>query len=98
MAQCLITGTLVTLTGQPLSNEVVGWRVDSAPNAAPFVDGKAVGREELVATTDAQGQFSVTLTQGLAVIVRIEALSLCKQITIPAQPTATLEELLDASL
>jgi hypothetical protein len=99
MAQCVITGTLVNVVGTPMAGEPIGFRVAQPANVVVFdASGRALGDEERLESTDEYGYFSVSLLQGLQVLVRIEALNLYRQVTVPARAAATLEEMLNGDL
>ena len=98
MAQCVVSGVVVNLIGQALARSVVAFRLDQAPNDVVFVDGQAVAHDELIEYTDELGRFAVSLPQGQRMILRIDDLGLHRQVRVPAQAAATLEELLDADI
>jgi len=94
-ALCIVSGTLARISGGAIAGAVVAF----APAQTPvFVDGRALSAEERVELTDENGQFSVSLVQGLDVIIRIDEINLHRQVTIPETATVTLEELLDGDL
>ena len=97
MAQCVITGTLVNVVGTPMAHAVVGVRADVPANGVVFdEDGQAVGDGERIDLTDENGYFEISLVRGLHIVIRIEALNLFRQVTVPDQATVTLEELINA--
>lgn len=98
MANCVITGRLTSVTGQPLALATVGIRLDQAPNDVQFLDGNALTRTEHLETTNEYGDFSVSLTQGMNIVIRIEDLGLHRQVTVPTAASATLEELLNGDI
>ena len=98
MTQCIITGKLTTAAGQAMASEPVAFAVDRAANDVLFLGSRAIGDKERVDLTDENGEFSVALEQGLRVIVRIDALNLHRQVTVPSLATATLEEVVNGDL
>jgi hypothetical protein len=98
MANCIVDGKITTMAGAPVAGAVVAFRPDAPANDVNFVDDGAVSRDEIVRITDENGEFSVTLLQGAAIAVRVDEINLFRQVTVPAQSQATLEELLDANL
>ena len=99
MAQCVISGTLVNVVGTPMAHATIGVRLDQAANQVVFdADGQAIGDEERLELSDENGDFSISLLQGLKIILRIEVLKLYRQVTVPARATATLEEVLNGDL
>jgi hypothetical protein len=98
MAQCIVSGTLTNLTGAPIASATVIFRLDQGANDVTFKDGNAITEDEHVELTDEYGNFSVSLTQGTRVLVRIDKLRLHRQVLVPESATATLEELLDGDL
>jgi hypothetical protein len=98
MALCTITGTLTSVTGQAMGREPVAFSVDKPANEVVFLGSRALGDAERVEYTDENGDFSVALEQGLQVIVRIDAINLHRQVTVPLLATATLEELVNGDL
>ena len=53
---------------------------------------------EKTITTDPNGVFAINLLQGAKVVMRIGEINLHRQVTIPAQSSATLEEVLNADV
>jgi len=98
MSQCVITGRLTSVTERPLALATIGIRLDQAPNDVQFLNGNALTRTEHLETTDEFGNFSVALTQGVKIVIRIEDLGLHRQVTVPSQASATLEELLNGDI
>jgi len=98
MAQCVVSGVVVNLIGQALARSVVAFRLDQTPNDVVFTTAGAVAHDELVEYTDEFGRFAVSLPQGQRMILRIDDLGLHRQVRVPAQAVATLEELLDADV
>jgi len=98
MAQCVISGKIVGPTGRAMAREPVAFAVDRTANDVVFMGSRALGDAEAVEYTDENGEFSVALEQGLGVIVRIDALNLHRQVTVPSSATATLEELVNGDL
>ena len=98
MPNCIITGKLTTVTGEAMASEPVAFAVDRAANDVLFLGSQAIGDKERVDLTDENGEFSVALEQGLRVIVRIDAINLHRQVTVPSQTTATLEEVVNGDL
>ena len=100
MAVCNVTGRLTRINSAPIEDAVVAWRLDTDPNAPSFdANGNALSSaDEFVEVTDANGEFAINLTQGVRMIVRIPALSVYRQVRIPEQASATLEEVLNADV
>lgn len=99
MAVCNVTGRLTRITTAPIEGAVVAWRLDTDPNAPSFVGGDALAADdELIETTDVNGEFAINLTQGARMVVRIPALNVYRQVRIPTQASATLEEVLNADV
>jgi hypothetical protein len=98
MTTCTLSGTMTSLSGQPLAGALVAIRRDDPGNVVPFVQGSAVSRHEISTKTDDHGQFSVTLARGAKVVIRIPDLGLHIQTQVPDSPTVTLEEIVNASL
>jgi len=98
MATCIVSGKLIDATGSPLALAPVGVRLDQSPNDLQFSDGSAITRTEVLELTDEYGQFSMALAQGLKIVIRIDDLNLHRQVTVPNQASATLEELLNGDL
>lgn len=95
---CLITGRLVTASGSPMRGETVTARPDLGANEVVFADHSAVAAEGVVKLSDENGEFSLTLSRGLPVILRIDVLGLAKRVTVPDRESVTLEELIDGGL
>lgn len=98
MANCILTGRLVDLTGSPIQGVPVAFRPDRGRNDVLFADGAALGDDEHVEYTGEEGEFAISLTQGLRLVIRIDSVDVHRQVTVPAQDTCTLEELLNADL
>ena len=94
MALCLVSGTIERASGSPLAGVSVFWRLDAAPNTQVQVSPQ----DELKTTTDQNGQWAISLEQDLRMIVRIPELRLFRQVRIPTQAAATLEEVLNADI
>lgn len=100
MAVCNVTGRLTRINSSPIEGAVVAWRLDTDPNAPSFDDaGNALASDdEFVEETDPNGEFAINLTQGTRMVLRIPALSVYRQVRIPEQSSATLEEVLNADV
>lgn len=98
MAQCIVSGRLTNLVGTPTASATVAFRLDRGPNDVAFSGGDALTEDEVVELTDENGNFSVSLTQGARVTVRVDKLGLHRQVLVPETATATLEELLNGDL
>jgi hypothetical protein len=99
VAVCQVSGRLTRINGSPIGQAIIGWRLDSPPNEPTFINGNAVASEdELILQTDENGEWAVNLEQGARMMVRIEEIGLHRQVRIPEQAAATLEEVLDADI
>lgn len=98
MSTCLLSGSLISLSGAPLVGACVFVRRDDPGNAPPFIGVAGVGTGEISVLTDALGQFSLTLVQGAPVVIRVPDLALHFQAVVPAAASVTLKELVDAHL
>ena len=98
MTTCILSGRLVELTGSPIQGAVISFRPDRGRNTVLFTDGGALGEDEHVELTGEDGEFAISLTQGLTLILRIDAVDLHKQVTVPEQATVTLEELINGDV
>lgn len=98
MTTCILTGRLVELTGSPIQGAPIALRPDRGRNTTLFTNGNALGEDEHIELTGEDGEFAISLTRGLRLIIRIDALDLHKQVTVPEQATCTLEELIDGNL
>lgn len=99
MAICLVSGKLVRANSAPIQGAVVGWKVDVAGGEVLFIDGEAVSvDDEFTVLTAPDGTWAINLIQGAKMRINIIELGLHRQVTIPAQVTATLEELLNGDI
>lgn len=99
MAQCVVSGLIANLAGQPVASAQVSFRIDRPANDVAFDgDGSAVADVELIEYTDEYGRFEIALTQGLQVRIYVPELGVHKQVTVPATATASLEELLNGNV
>lgn len=95
---CNVTGRVTDINGSPIKGATVAFRLDSPGNQPVFVDGDALSTDEKCLATDENGSFAINLLQGAKVVVRIAEINLHRQVTIPAQASATLEEVLNADV
>ncbi len=88
---CVVSGNIVDIGGQPSTQQQVSFRVSQLPAAtgSSFIAGGYV-----TTSPDAYGNFSVALLQGKSVVVEIVQTGLKHVITVPAQATASLLDLL----
>lgn len=98
MPNCLISGTLADVNGSRIARASVFARTARADNDVQFLDGLAISNREYCVTSDENGNFSLSLPQGLEIVIRIDEIGLHKQALVPSEATATLEELLDANV
>ena len=98
MPNCLISGTLADVNGSRIQRATVAVRRASSPNNPIFVGTQAISDEEHKILTDENGQFSISLVQGLDIVMRIDAIGLHRQVRVPEQASATLEEVLNADV
>jgi hypothetical protein len=90
--RCVLTGTITDLTGEPVT---LGARITFRLVDAPYaIDGVFVQGGHYETRADAYGNFSVSLVQGVKVVVEIEQLGIKHVITVPDQETARLVDLL----
>jgi len=89
-ATCTISGT-VYLAGSGQAGQLVRWRVVSATPPVAAGDGHASG-DPTVAYTDASGDWSITVPQGLTLWLEIPAAGVDHYLTVPAAATATLSD------
>ena len=94
MAVCLVSGRVTRASGSPLANVNVSWRFDAAANTSTEVSPQ----DEMNVATDANGDWAISLTQGHRMVVRIPELRIFRQVRIPEQAAATLEEVLNADI
>ena len=94
MALCLVSGRITRASGSPLAGVNVSWRLDAGPNTSVEVSPQ----DELNVATNNNGVWSISLTQGQRMIVRIPKLRIFRQVRIPEQAAATLEEVLNADI
>jgi hypothetical protein len=94
MAICIVSGRVTRASGSPLAGIPVYWRLDAAPNSQIQVSPQ----DELKTITDNNGNWSISLEQDTRMIVRIPELRLFRQVRIPTQAAATLEEVLNADV
>ena len=89
-ATCTLSGT-VYLAGSGQAGQLVRWRVVSAAPPVTAGDGHASG-DPTVAYTDASGDWSITVPQGLTIWLEIPAAGVDHTFTVPALSTATLAD------
>jgi hypothetical protein len=94
MAICLVSGRITRANGSPMAQVNVSWRLDAAPNTSTEVSPQ----DELNVVTDDNGDWGISLTQGQRMVVRIPELRIFRQVRIPEQAAATLEEVLNADI
>lgn len=97
-ALCQVSGRVTDINGSPVIGAIVGFMLDAPGNEPTFLDGDALSTGEKVITTDPDGTWAINLLQGAKVVIRIEEINLHRQVTIPAQASATLEEVLNADV
>ena len=98
MANCLISGTLADVNGSRIARASVFARSARADNDVQFRGDLAIGNREYCVTSDENGNFQMSLPQGLEIVIRIDEIGLHKQALVPTEAAATLEELLDANV
>ena len=90
-ATCVVTGSFRTVGNRIPANARVTFRPVAFPISA---GGSVVSGDTVVTYLDAYGNFSVSLLQGVTVIVEVENAGIRHQITIPFLPAAALLDLL----
>lgn len=99
MASCIVSGRITDVNGSPVSGAVVGFRLVSPGNEPVFdADGNALATWSKIVATDDNGNWSITLLQGQQFVIKIDAIRLHRQVTIPEEASATLEEVLNADV
>jgi hypothetical protein len=85
MALCTITGVIQNLDESPAAEAQVRATIQSteADQSGQVVGDAGVVSEPVVAFTDVNGQFSIALKQGAAVLFEIPTINLRRFVTIP---------------
>lgn len=84
---CAITGTVFAPDGQPLANVGISARI----LAFPTIDGGiGMSTDVITTSTDAVGEFILSVIQGALVEVFIPKMNYRRQVTVPALSTANL--------
>ncbi len=85
MALCTITGVIQNLDERPVAEAQVRATIQSteADQSGQVVGGTGVVSEPLVAFSDVDGQFAMSLKQGATVLFEIPMINLRRLITIP---------------
>lgn len=87
-ATCVISGTVLGGGGSPVVGAVVRMRT-----VGPTVGGAAYATQDLSVKTDASGNWSLTMVQGLSAQVDIPVASIAHDVTIPALSTVAFTSL-----
>jgi len=87
-ATCVISGTVLGGGGSPVVGAVVRMRT-----VGPTVGGVAYATQDLTTKTDASGNWSLTMVQGLSAQVDIPVASIAHDVTIPALSTVAFTSL-----
>lgn len=87
-ATCVISGTVLGGGGSPVVGAVVRMRT-----VGPTVGGAAYATQDLTTKTDASGNWSLTMVQGLSAQVDIPVASIAHDVTIPALSTVAFTSL-----
>lgn len=87
-ATCVISGTVLGGGGSPVVGAVVRMRT-----VGPTVGGAAYATQDLTVKTDASGNWSLTMVQGLSAQVDIPVASIAHDVTIPALSTVAFTSL-----
>jgi hypothetical protein len=97
MALCILSGVLSRANGQPIGGVAVrarGLFSDSGqPKFTP--DGGLLTQDPIEVITDDNGGFSMTLLQGIEVQFTIDTINVSRRFTVPAAPSATLQDVFD---
>lgn len=88
---CIVSGNLVDISGEPISNAEIVFR----PKNVPMTSGQSlIGSHIYHTTPDAFGNFSVKLLRNSTVLVEIQSAGIRYIIVVPDLPTADLISLL----
>ena len=96
MATCIVTGTVVDKAEQPVEDAVV--RANLVTQLLTD-DGKVVTKDMITATTDENGEFSLTLirssgyTSNVQYKITIVECGYAETVTIPDQATVDIKDL-----
>lgn len=87
-ATCVISGTVLGGGGSPVVGAVVRMRT-----VGPTVGGAAYATQDLTTKTDASGNWSLTMVQGLSAQIDIPVAAIAHDVTIPALSTVAFTSL-----
>lgn len=93
MAFCDVSGTIINGGGTAISEAPVRAHLNEGDNPKFDSDGNLVSDQTVSSKSDANGDFTIRLTQGLSFVIDIEDANYHKKVTIPMQATANLEDL-----
>ena len=93
-ATCTVQGSVAASNGQRLAGIAVRAHPVSERSAPVFLaTGEIVHLSPVETQTDENGNFSMSLIQGLVVVITIDVIGYSRKVTIPSQATVQLKDL-----
>lgn len=88
MATCMLVGFIENADGTPAADATVRASIRSAENdqSGQFAADGAVTSDPVVAFTDSDGRFALTLPQGATMLLEIPAVNLRRLMDVPVAP------------